>query len=160
MSVTIRPAAPGDTQALGRLGALLVEVHHHFDRDRFIAPTPQTAAGYGGFLARQLKRKDTVVLVAEEDAAVIGYAYAALEGDDWLTLRGPAGVIYDLIVDPAHRKQGVGVRLLNEAIGALQRLGAPRAMLSTAAPNAVAQRLFTNAGFRPTMIEMTREFPR
>ena len=160
MSVTIRPATPGDIQALGRLGALLVEVHHQFDRDRFIAPTPRTAAGYGGFLARQLKRKDALVLAAEEGGAVVGYAYAALEGDDWLTLRGPAGIIYDLIVDPAHRRQGVGHRLLNEAIAALQRLGAPRVMLSTAAPNAVAQNLFTDAGFRPTMIEMTREFPR
>ena len=160
MSVTIRPATPGDIQDLGRLGALLVQVHHDFDRDRFIAPTPRTAAGYGGFLARQLTRKDAVVLAADKGGAVVGYAYAALEGDDWLTLRGPAGVIYDLIVDPAHRNQGVGLRLLNEAIAALQRLGAPRVMLSTAAPNAVAQGLFTNAGFRPTMIEMTREFPR
>ena len=156
----IRPAAPADVKALGRLGALLVEVHHQFDRDRFIAPTPRTESGYGGFLAGQLKRKDVVVLVAEEAEAVIGYTYAALEGSDWLTLRGPAGVIYDLIVDPAHRKQGVGLRLLNEAIAALQRLGAPRVLLSTAAPNAVAQQLFAGAGFRPTMVEMTREYPR
>jgi ribosomal protein S18 acetylase RimI-like enzyme len=159
VTVTIRPAAPADIEALGRLGALLVQVHHEFDPERFIAPTPQTQSRYGGFLGAQLKRKDAVVLAAEEDRAVVGYAYAGLEGNDWLTLRGPAGVIYDLMVDPAHRRRGVGLRLLNETIAALQRLGAPQVMLSTAQPNAAAQRLFAHAGFRPTLIEMTRELP-
>jgi ribosomal protein S18 acetylase RimI-like enzyme len=155
--VTIRRAAASDVDTLGRLGALLVQVHHDFDRDRFIAPTPQTPGRYGGFLAGQLKRKDAVVLVADEDGAVVGYAYGALEGPDWLTLRGPAGVIYDLMVDPEHRRQGVGRGLLVGAIAALQRLGAPQVMLETAAPNATAQRLFTGVGFRPTLIEMTRD---
>ncbi len=159
MTTTIRPAAPADTKALGRLGALLVQVHHEFDSARFIAPTPETPGHYGRFLASQAKRKDAMVLVADKDGAVAGYVYAALEGSDWLTLRGPAGVIYDLIVDPAHRKHGVGLSLLNEAIAALERLGAPRVMLSTAEQNEAAQRLFAGAGFRPTLIEMTREVP-
>ena len=156
---TIRPATPADIKALGRLGALLVRVHHEFDQDRFIAPTPRTESGYGSFLSGQLKRADVVVLVAQEAGAVIGYTYAALEGDDWLTLRGPAGVIYDLMVDPEHRRQGVGRELLEQTIAALQKLGAPRVLLSTAERNGTAQRLFASAGFRATMIEMTRELP-
>jgi ribosomal protein S18 acetylase RimI-like enzyme len=157
VTIIIRPAAASDTETLGRLGALLVQVHHDFDAHRFIAATPETPRRYGGFLAGQLKRKDAVVLVGEEDGAVVGYAYGALEGPDWLTLRGPAGVIYDLMVDPGHRGQGVGRRLLEAAIAALEKLGAPQVQLSTAARNAVAQRLFTAAGFRPTLIEMTRD---
>lgn len=157
MTLTIRPATPADTSALGRLGALLVEVHHQFDPDRFIAPTPRTEGVYGEFLAGQIGREGTVVLVAEEDGAVVGYTYAALEGDDWLTLRGPAGVIYDLMVDPEHRRQGIGRRLLEETMAALQRLGAPRIQLSTAERNGTAQKLFASLGFRATMIEMTRE---
>jgi len=159
VTVTIRPATTADTSVLGQLGALLVHVHHEFDRDRFIAPTPQTPGHYGRFLAGQLKRKDALVLVAEVDGGVVGYVYAALEGSDWLTLRGPAGVIYDLMVDPSHRRQGIGLSLLNKAIDALAQQGAPRVMLSTAEPNRAAQTLFAGAGFRPTLIEMTREFP-
>jgi hypothetical protein len=34
---------------------------------------------------------------------------------------------------------------------------APRVIRSTAARNAAAQRLFARAGFRPIMIEMTRD---
>jgi RimJ/RimL family protein N-acetyltransferase len=40
---------------------------------------------------------------------------------------------------------------------ALAVRGAPRVVLWTAARNEAAQRLFTEAGFRHTMIEMTRE---
>lgn len=155
--MTVRRAKPADIPALGRLGAILVAVHHGFDPDRFIAPTPQTERGYGGFLGGELKRKDAVVLVAEEAGAVVGYAYAGLEGHDWMALRGPAGVIYDLVVDPAHRREGLGRRLLDEMLEALAARGAPRVVLSTATPNAPAQRLFASVGFRPTMIEMTRE---
>ena len=159
MSLTIRAAGPADVRALGRLGALLVTVHHDFDAARFIAPTPRTEAGYGGFLASQLKRKDVVVLVAEEAGEVVGYTYAAMEGNDWLTLRGPAGVIHDLMVLPEHRQRGVGRQLLTETIAALERMGAPQVQLSTAERNAAARRLFASLGFRPTMIEMTREVP-
>ncbi len=160
MTTTIRPAALADTPALGRLGALLVEVHHRFDPDRFIAPEPGMAGEYGGFLASQIGQEGMVVLVAEDAGAVIGYTYAGLEGSDWLTLRGPAGVIYDLMVDPEHRRQGVGRRLLEETIATLKRLGAPQVQLSTAEPNATAQQLFASMGFRPTLIEMTRQIPR
>jgi RimJ/RimL family protein N-acetyltransferase len=41
----------------------------------------------------------------------------------------------------------------------LQQRGAPRVLLWTAEPNAVAQRLFARLGFRRTMIEMTRDLP-
>jgi ribosomal protein S18 acetylase RimI-like enzyme len=157
MSCAVRPARPDDAPALGRLGAQLVAAHHGFDPLRFIAPRPGTAAGYGGFLGSQLQRDDTVVLVAERNGDVVGYAYGALEGNDWMALRGPAGVVHDLVVDPAHRRQGIGGRLLAAVVAALAERGAPRVVLSTAERNAAAQRLFAAAGFRPTMVEMTRE---
>jgi ribosomal protein S18 acetylase RimI-like enzyme len=157
--INIRAAAPDDAAALGRLGALLVALHHAFDPDRFIAPGPGTARGYGGFLSSQLARKDAVVLVAELGGDVIGYVYAGLEGADWMALRGPAGVIHDLVVDPEHRREGVGRLLLEAALEALAVLGAPRVVLSTATQNEAAQQLFASLGFRPTMIEMTRDWP-
>ncbi|HZC15602.1 MAG TPA: GNAT family N-acetyltransferase [Caulobacteraceae bacterium] len=158
MTIIIRSASVADQSALGRLGALLVEAHHQFDADRFIAPTPRTEEGYGRFLVGQIGHEGAMVLAAaEERVGVVGYAYAALEGPDWMALRGTAGVIYDIIVDPDHRRRGIGQRLLNEALAALKALGAPRVVLSTAHQNATAQSLFAKAGFRPTMIEMTRE---
>jgi ribosomal protein S18 acetylase RimI-like enzyme len=153
----IRPAVPSDVPALGRLGALLVRTHHDFDPKRFIAATPQTEHGYASFLGTQLDKPDVIVLVAERNGDVAGYTYAGVEGRDYMSLRGPAGVLYDIVVDPAHREQGVGRMLLDATLAALAVRGAPRVVLSTAEQNETAQRLFTRAGFRRTMVEMTRE---
>jgi len=156
-AVRIRPAMPADLKAVGRLGALLVRTHHDFDPDRFVAATPRTEHGYGSFLGTQLEEPNIIVLVAERDGEVIGYTYAGVEGTDYMSLRGPAGVLYDIVVDPAHRGQGVGRVLLDATLEALKAKGAPRVVLSTAERNEPAQRLFARAGFRRTMIEMTRE---
>ena len=156
-SIRIRPAVKADIPAIGRLGALLVRAHHDFDPQRFIPATTGTEQGYGSFLGSQLDRPDIVVLSAEEAGQVIGYTYAGVEGIDYMSLRGPAGIVYDIVVDPAHRRRGVGRMLLDAAVTALQAHGARQVVLSTAERNEPAQRLFDRAGFRRTMIEMTRE---
>ena len=156
-AVIVRPATRADVPALGRLGALLVRMYHELDPGRFIAATPRTERGYGSWLASQLDEADVVLLVAERADEVVGYAYAGVEGTDYMAPRGPAGVIHDLVVAPEHRGRGIGRLLLDGAVDALGIRGAPRAVLSTAARNATAQRLFQRAGFRPTMLEMTRE---
>jgi ribosomal protein S18 acetylase RimI-like enzyme len=157
MTVTIRPATSADVRAMGRLGALLVRAHHEFDAARFIAATPQTEHGYGSYLGSQLDNRDIIILVAEHAGEVLGYTFAGVEGYDYMELRGPAGVLYDIVVDPAHRARGVGRTLLDATLAELQARGAPRVVLSTAERNEPAQRLFARAGFRRTMIEMTRE---
>jgi ribosomal protein S18 acetylase RimI-like enzyme len=142
---------------LGRLGALLVRTHHDLDPARFIVATSRTEHGYASFLSAQLAEPDVVVLVAESPDGVLGYAYAGLAGVDYMALRGPAGVLHDLVVDPGQRNQGIGRRLLDAIVAILAARGAPRVVLSTAERNEAAQRLFERAGFRRTMIEMTRE---
>ena len=155
--VTVRPAEPCDQAPLGRLGALLVAEHHDFDSRRFIAPMPNLVERYGQFLLSQVARDGMLVLVAEREGEVVGYAYAGMEGNDYMALRGPAGVLYDLVVDPAHRRQGIGSALMDSALDRLRELGAPRVLLFTADKNHGAQAMFDRAGFRRTMIEMTRE---
>jgi ribosomal protein S18 acetylase RimI-like enzyme len=155
--VVIRRAIAADLPAIGRLGALLVRTHHDFDPLRFVAATPKTEQGYGSYLGSQLANPDVIVLVAEREGELLGYTYAGLEGFDYMALRGPAGALYDIVVDPAHRGRGVGRMLLDATLAALEARGVPRIVLSTAERNEVAQHLFERAGFRRTMIEMTRE---
>jgi ribosomal protein S18 acetylase RimI-like enzyme len=155
--IVIRPAKSSDVRAIGRLGALLVQTHHDFDPERFLAPTARTEDGYASFLGSQLREPNIIVLVAERDGVVLGYTYAGIEGVDYMSLRGPAGVLHDIVVDPAERGHGVGRKLLDATLAALDVRGAPRVVLSTAERNEPAQRLFARAGFRRTMVEMTRE---
>lgn len=154
--VIIRRATPEDSEALGRLGASLMRLHFAFDERRFLAPGAHAEAGYAAFLHTQLTSDDSLVLVGDRNG-VIGYVYAGIEPMSWKELRGPAGFIHDLLVTDAARGLGTGERLLEAAVAWLAERGVPRVMLWTAAPNAGAQRLFERHGFRPTMIEMTRD---
>jgi ribosomal protein S18 acetylase RimI-like enzyme len=153
----IRPATSADLPRLGRLGALLVEEHHAFDARRFLPARDRLPLDYAAFLVSQMQTPDAIVLVADDHGDVIGYVYATIEGHDYMALRGPAGVLQDVVVDLEYRGRGVGRLLLDAAIAELRSRGAPQAVLSTAARNEVAQRLFARVGFRPTMVEMTRE---
>lgn len=157
LPLVVRLATAADEEVLGRLGALLVVEHHDFDPKRFLAPTPDMPKAYGRFLTSQIGQSGKLVLVAERDGAVVGYAFGGMEGFDYMALRGPAAVLYDLVVEPAHRRQGVGSALLNAAFEDFTKRGAPRVLLFTAYKNQGAQSLFERVGFRRTMIEMTRE---
>jgi ribosomal protein S18 acetylase RimI-like enzyme len=156
-SSSVRRATPSDLQSIGRLGALLVKEHHGFDPQRFLAARPGTPEGYASFISTQLEDTDKAVLVADNDGDVIGYAYAAVEGYNYMALRGPAGVLHDIIVDPEHRGRGVGRLLLGSMLEFFRSREVPRVVLSTAERNEAAQRLFASTGFRRTMIEMTLE---
>ena len=153
----VRRATPADLPGIGRLGALLVKEHYDFDTRRFLAARPETQAGYASFISTQLEDADVAVLVADDNGDVIGYVYAAVEGYDYMALRGPAGVLHDIIVDPEYRGRGVGRLLLDAALEFFRSRGIPRVVLSTAERNETAQRLFAGKGFRRTMIEMTLE---
>lgn len=153
----IRRAEPRDLAAVGRMGALLLRTHYEFDRQRFMAPRPDSEEGYAWFLGQQLLRDDTIVCVAERDGVVAGYVYAGVEPLSWKELRDEAGFVHDVWVDEASRGLGIATALLEAAAQWLTARGVPRVLLWTAAPNEAARRLFARLGFRETMIEMTRE---
>lgn len=156
--MNIRRAERRDLQAVGRLGVMLMETHYAFDPQRFLAAGEGAARGYASFLGSVLQSPEAAVFVAEnDDGAVVGYVYAALEPLSWKELRGPAGFIHDVLVTEEARRGGVATQLLDAAIAWLREQGAPRVILWTAAPNAAAQSLFRRLGFRDTMLEMTLE---
>lgn len=155
--MTIRRATEADAPALGRLGALLMRVHHDFDAQRFLSPGRDPSAGYARFLAGQLHDPDVVVFVAERNGGVIGYVFAGLEPLSWKELRDACGFIHDIAVEEPGRRLGAATALLDAAIEWLKSRGAPRVILWTADQNVGAHRLFERLGFRRTMVEMTRE---
>lgn len=157
MSVVIRKAEPRDLTSLGRLGAMLMRAHFAFDPRRFLTPGEGAERGYASFLGSVLDSADGIVFVADENGAVTGYVYAALEPLSWKELRGPSGFIHDVAVSEEARRAGVGRELMQVAIAWLRERGAPRVILWTAAPNDAAKKMFQSLGFRETMAEMTME---
>lgn len=154
--VNVRPAIPSDLPRLGELAESLVRLHHDFDPARFLL-TQGVAAGYQRWFGQELQNPDAVLLVAAEGEAVLGYAYGRVEARDWNMLLDRHGALHDILVDPAARRRGAAEALLEAFLAAMKARGVPRVVLHTAVQNERAQALFAKAGFRPTMLEMTRE---
>ena len=153
----IRPARAADLPAVSRLAAELVRLHHRYDPPRFLLVEP-VEEGYQWFFSREVKRKDAIILVAEDEAArIVGYAYGTLEGRDWNDLLDACGKLNDLYVDPSARRQGIARALVTEMFAALKARGAPRVVLLSAWKNPEAHAFFESLGFRRTMLEMTAE---
>lgn len=152
----VRVATEQDLPALGRLGAALVRQHVAFDARRFIAP-PHAETTYATFLAAQMRQRDAVILVAERDHVIAGYAFSSIEPESIKELRATAGFIHDILVDEPVRHGSIGTALVEASIAWLREHGAERVMLWSAAQNTGAQRLFARLGFRPTMVEMTMD---
>jgi GNAT superfamily N-acetyltransferase len=91
-------------------------------------------------LADAIGSDDSSVLVAEADGRLIGLCTAYL---DLHSVRfGPRCWVEDLAVDPAHRSQGVGAALLDEARSWARRAGATHLELDTAEARTDAQRFY------------------
>lgn len=155
-AVTIRPIRAEDLPHAAKLAAKLVRLHHSLDAQRFMYVEP-LEPGYARFLAAEMTDSNAVVLVGERDGAIVAYGYGRKEGRDWMALRDVCGMIHDVWVEEDHRSEGIGAKLVQALIERLEALKVPRVVLSTAWQNGPAQELFAKLGFRPTMIEMTRE---
>ena len=155
--VEVRRATRADLEVVGRLGDLLLRAHYAFDPDRFMRPEDNLDEGYARFLSSQLEQPDTLVLVAAHRGDVVGYLYAAIEPRSWKELRERAGFVHDVFVDEPNRGCGIADALMNAADDWMREHRVPRVILWTASANDHARRLFARRGFRPTMIEMTRE---
>lgn len=153
---TIRSATAADLPALGRMGAALAGVHHDWDPPRFMLPDDMEG-GYRWWLGKELSNADAILLVGVIDGAVAGYAYGRLEERDWNALLDAHGGFHDLWVEDRARRSGLGRGLATAMIEAMNARGVPRVVLKTSTKNAAAQALFTSLGWRPTMLEMTRE---
>lgn len=153
---TIRIATPDDRVRLGQMAGKLVRMHHAFDPKRFMA-IENVDEGYGRWLVSEAARERAFVLVAENDGALVGYLYGAIEDMSYEDLREECGYVHDVWVEEDARRGGVARLLVERACAIFKERGSPRVVLMAATANPRAQALFAKLGFRPTMVEMTRE---
>ena len=156
--VNVRRATTSDLPAASELAGRLARMHHETDPERFFLPE-RVVEGYAWWFERVLQDPEAVLLVAEVEGKVLGYAYGALSERDWNLLLDAHGAIHDLYVADGERRRGTGEALLRAILTELDRLGAERIVLSTMPSNLPAQRLFARFGFRVTFLEMTRNRP-
>lgn len=96
---------------------------------------------WSAFTFRSLfRRSNTVLLVAEEDKSITGYAALWLAVDE--------AELGNLAVRPGWRGRGIGRTLLRHVLEAAAARGARAVFLEVRESNAVARRLYEASGFR------------
>ena len=138
--IALRSAGPGDAAAI--TGVYAPHVEHGTVSFETLAPSPATIAeriAAGGGLYPWL--------VAEEDATLLGYAYAsqfsARDAYRWT-------VETTIYLDAAAQRRGVGRRLYAALLATLSAQGFTQAVGRIALPNPASAALHTALGFRET----------
>ena len=111
------------------------------------------AAAISRLLERTMRDAWSAEMVAEtlvhEGLAFVSESASAGEVEGAVLVRGSSceAEILQLAVDPSRRRQGLGIRLLREALAAITRAGAHVAWLEVRTSNLEARRLYQRAGF-------------
>lgn len=90
-------------------------------------------------IERFLKRNPENCFVAEKDEKIIGVIIA---GND-----GRRGYIYHTAVNPDYRKQGIGKKLVDNAMSALEKEGINKVALVVFEKNKIGNDFWENTGF-------------
>ena len=141
-------------------------VHHrHAESMPELAPYVADAATWAerrALYAELLAKDDTVLLLAYDGDALVGYGLAhvmeaagSLFSDTWVTGER-IGEIESLSVLPGHRGQGLGSRLLEGLEAALEEQGVDDLVLGLLPGNTDAARLYERRGYRPTWLYLSR----
>ena len=111
--ITIRPAKASDQDALGRYGGALMRQHHAADEKRFIhVANPEP--GYGKFLVSRIPDPDSLVVVAEDEGAVVGYLFANGFINQDIGYASAVGWVLVLMISLVAAAQLKGVRMKAE----------------------------------------------
>jgi GNAT superfamily N-acetyltransferase len=153
MSLEIRRAHVNDLSAVSDLAIKLVRQHQAYNERRFVN-FENLETRYFELLAEQLKCQDAVILVAEVQKRIVGYAFVRLEEESLIGISDARAWLHDIYVDEAARGLGAGKLLLQAAAETARELGSQTLMLQVATQNAFARRLFESYGFQATMQEM------
>lgn len=90
-------------------------------------------------IERAMADTAVIFLKAEADGKLVGYAGGRVILDEL--------EVYNVAVDPAYRRMGAGVRLLNALLDAAAKRGAVKAYLEVACDNEPALGLYRKFGF-------------
>jgi ribosomal protein S18 acetylase RimI-like enzyme len=141
--VTVRAASVADAPAMGRVHVRAWQAAYRGQMpDDYLngLRAEERAAYWDGVLGRE--HLPGVVLVAERDGEVVGFAAAGPSPDP----QG-AGELYAINLDPDHWGSGAGRALLEAAQAELERMGFAESVLWVLPGNARARRFYERAGW-------------
>lgn len=152
--VTVRPAKPGDVDAIARLWEALVEYHRALDADLPPA-TSQGAMRYARRLVDQLDNPTTRVLVAVANGKIVGYVVGVVvDLAPEIFAQEPSGFLADIYVDAAQRRRGIGTALVEALVDWFRNNGLRYFEWHAAVQNPAGIAFWRALGGREVMLRM------
>jgi ribosomal protein S18 acetylase RimI-like enzyme len=128
---------PSEAQDVDQLTDLVEQYREFYGQVRSEQTRP--------YLMERLSRRESVILVAENDDALVGFTQCY---PTFSTVSLSAiWLLNDLFVIPDHRRQQVAEQLMQAAEDAAKEAGATRVWLRTAHTNTPAQSLYEKRGW-------------
>ena len=153
MRTVIRRARAGDERSVAEFAIKLFEQHVEYDPLRFSIFA--NADGAAKFYRSRFDTPESAVLVAVVDEEIVGFAYIERDALNYADLLKDGAWLHDIYVTEPTRAKGVGTALIRASAQIAKDLGATKLLLTVAAKNLSAQKVFADSGFRQTMAEMT-----
>ena len=151
----IRPAISKDVPDIVALwGDLAV---HHAVLDPAFAPSANWQEEYRHFVRNLLDRDDALAVVATSNGQVIGYGVGRVSLLPGFCARRRRGYIHDVVTRPAHRRRGVGRRLVEALVEWMQASEVETVELTVAIRNQEALAFWADQGFAPYMQHLKRD---
>ena len=136
--ITMRAAEPADLERVAPL----------FDAYRQFYERPSDLALARAFLSARLERGDSVIFLAEEHGATLGFVQLYPLFSSTSPAPGRLWLLNDLFVVPAARGRGAGRQLMDRARSLAETTEACGLELATARTNTGAQALYESLGYR------------
>lgn len=141
------------------LGNLWMEwMRFHQDIDPVSAPKDGSIPVFiEKYLRPAMRAEDSLVLVALDEGKVIGYSYSFIVVPHELTKREEYGFIHDMIITTAHRRMGVGGRMMAEIDQWFRANNIGRVELDVMAQNRVGAAFWKKHGFMDFQRKLCRQ---
>lgn len=168
----IRAATADDVPAILPMVRAICALHEARDPERFRV-LPDVVDRYARWLPERARDPRSVLIVAQrnesdvgpapgalaDSGALAGFVVGTVEPEIPIFWVPECGWIHDLWVEPAARRRGVGKLLAQAATDRFRDIGVKQVRLHTGAFNDAARAMFTECGFRVSVVEMLRAFP-
>ncbi len=146
-NIVTRNATVRDIPAIADLWKELADFHA--DRDRYLALSSDATERYADFILSQLTRESACLLVAEYQAAVIGFCFGFVRRNAPVFAVSEVGVVDDLVVQEEFRRNGVGQALLQSAYQWFTKRGILRIEVGMLTTNEISTAFWREMGFEP-----------
>ncbi len=121
----------------------------HAERDVYYRTCEGAEKAFANYVHDNIEKDDACVWIAEMDEEIVGYCQCMVAATPPVFELKQYGQIADMAVLEAYRRQGVGERMVERAMGWFHSRGLRRVEVRAAVTNEVSTRFWRKMGFTP-----------